>query len=405
MDHRRHDAGTNHGDPERLGGNVGRLLQRYSRMGERCQNTRPSRDEFAGMNNDSIQAVGLMAWWPIWEPMANAQKAPQAMDHGPYGMHMTPSVNTLHAPDPMMGTCWLGSVTPAGVTGLSSWQSHSRPYAAALPEGPIDPVDFGALPNATTLATAYMSTGWFRTSEDARRYRNGAPLDVYIYTFDRNDSFGFPGHNLGLIMRIPNGGVATADAAGTMYDNDAAAAVPFGVQTLRVVNDDKWHLLCGIYVPIGFTGGSAYGTGLQYVVIDGNVEFIGGNDNQASNVAQPFGFSASQVNMGSPQDAGHAAGSAVRQFIGCDDDGVSSPFVGYIGDHRLYSYDWMVAKTNYLAVVQFALQQAKAMYAPETRWELYRRPRHGPAARVAAAATAVDDDEGAMYPYPYLGAW
>ena len=347
------------------------LLRKFAGT-TRCHTQRPSRDEYCGINHDSIQAQGLAAWWPIWEPMApGAQKAPQAMDYGPYGLHMTPSVNTVHLPDPMMGTCWWGNYKPASIAGQQSWMSHSRKYNNGVAVG-RDPVDFGALPQATSLAQAYMATAWIKTGAPATTYQGGSPIDSYVYSFDRADGFGFPGHALTTIMRIPNGGASTPAAAASMFDNDSAGAVPFGVQSLQVVNDDQWHLVTGLYIPIGFTAGSAYGTGLQYVTVDGEVGFIGGNDDQATNVAQPFGFSASQVNMGSPNDAGHAANPAPRQYFGSDDDGFSSPFIGYIGDHRLYTYDGLVNKNNYQDVVSLFLQQSRAMYAPETRWDLYR---------------------------------
>lgn len=354
-----------------------RLLQRVSNMTGRCLSQRPSRDEYRGINHDSIQAIGLMAWWPLWETMSKTQIAPPAMDYGPVGLHMVPSANTLHVGEASMGSSWLGSVAPAGISGLRSWQSHSRPYANGA-TNLVDPVDFGALPQATVFATAYMSTAWVKIDEDARRFRNGAPLDAYIYTFDRNDAFGFPGHTLGAIMRIPNGGASTALASATVFDNDDAGSVPFGVQSLQIINDGYWHLICGLYIPIGFTGGSAYGTGQQYVFVDGEIENISGNDVQVPATAQPFGFSKSQVNMGSPQSGAHAASTAVTQFIGSDDDGVSSSWVGYLGDHRLYSYDFFLSGTGKgLDIVEFARSQARSMYHPETRWELYqpRTPR------------------------------
>ena len=344
------------------------LLRRFASVPDSGQiNQRPSRDEFAGINQTSIQAQGLMGFWPLWEP-----SGAYAMDYGPFGMHMTPSVNTLSVGDPMMGACWYGDPVPAGTTGAQSWRALSRPYSWGTTL--VDPVDFGALPNGGgVFAQPYMSTAWINTSASALTYTTAdGPPDTYIYSFDRNDAFNFPGHTLGVIMQVPNGtasGNFKAAAAATIFDNSDSNN-PFGAQSLQIVNDGQWHLICGIYIP---NISSNFNNGFQYILVDGQVGNISGLDNNAAG-AQPFGFSQLQSNLGSPQDATHAAVSPVLQIIGADDNGVGSPFLGMIADHRFYGYSWL-KYTDPLDIVSIALQQASSMYAPETRWELYRQTK------------------------------
>ncbi|HSZ58556.1 MAG TPA: hypothetical protein VK797_23010 [Tepidisphaeraceae bacterium] len=354
------------------------LMKKFVGLSE-GMDQRPSRDEFVGINQDSFQAKNLYAWWPIWEPMSNAAKAPCAMDYGPYGLHMTPSVNTLHAGDPQMGTCWFGIPNPAGMAGIFSGQSQSRPYAYQSATS-VDPVDFGGIPDTVVLGQAYMATAWIRTSDSALTFTAGdTPHDTYIYSFDRNDNSGYPGHTMGVIMQIYDGsGVNTANAAATMFDNNEGGAIPFGVQSCQVVNDGQWHLICGLYMPFSTSGSGGYNNSWQVILVDGQLGPVSGNDVQGGGQLQPFGISKSQANVGSPQNAGKAAINAVYQFIGSDDDGVSSPFLGLISDHRLYGFSGSVGYPGQpgladpLAIMSQGLALAQHMYAPETRWELYR---------------------------------
>lgn len=360
------------------------LLNRVFGLNNNCVDQRPSRDDFQGINGESSQAQYLAAWWPVWEPMANAQKAPQAMDYGPYAMHMTPSANTLHVGDAQMGTCWFGKANPTGISGVFSGQAQARPYSWG--QVLVDPVDFGALPNTTAFATPYMSTAWIKMPYPATDFVAGdTPWDTYIYSFDRNDGVDFPGHTLGVIRQIANTGSDTntvTAACATMYDNNVGND-PFGVQSLQIVNDGYWHLICGIYLPPTV---SAALSGVQYILVDGQVGFIGGKDSSPNN--QPFGMSNNQTNMGSPQDATHVAANPVYQVIGADDDGVGSPFLGWIGDHRLYNYSTLRSTASCLDILSVAFSQAAAMYAPETRWELYRKNPQGSSSFPGPAASA-----------------
>jgi hypothetical protein len=200
-------------------------------------------------------------------------------------------------------------------------------------------------------------------------------------------------------MQVPDGttsGGFIATLAASVFDNDEFGAVPYGVQSLQAINDDRWHLITGLYMPIGFSAGGVYGNAWQIVTVDGQVGFIGGLDTGVV-PSLPFGISTAQCNMGSPNDATRAAATPVRQIVGADDDGVSSEWRGWIADHRLYSYDWMVPKANNLDIISFALQQVAHMYHPESRWDLYRA---SPARRgfflTGPAGPAAEDLTGAV---------
>lgn len=354
---------------------MARLLQRLART-SRCLGQRPSRDEFQGINQDSIQAQNLMAWWPMWEPVGSSF----SMDYGPYGLHMVPSANTSRVPDPMMGMCWYG--TRVAQTSPGSGQAKLRRYKTP---SAVDPVDFGNLPStgAVTTGVSHMASAWFKVEPGlvgTQLQSTDVPKDMYIYAFDRNDGVDYPGHALTVIMRQPNDGTSVAtDLCVSMFDN-AVNNDPYGVQHIQIVNDGQWHLVTAVYVP-PFAGNSQ-NSAQQWIYLDGDQGFIGGLDN-AGVGAQPFGYSRAQTCLGSAQDAAHAGtnvnggtlwpAGAAYQVVGADDDGVSSPFLGLIADHRLYAFPTppSVAGST-VDLVDVWRQMAKAMYHPDTRWELYQ---------------------------------
>jgi hypothetical protein len=331
------------------------------------------------MNNDSIQAQGLRCWWPFWEPQIPGQAAPMAMEYGKFGLHFYPSANTNMAPDPIMGTCWTGvpnpmaSASAASIAGIGSGQVHYRLYAAGV-AGQIDPVDFGNYSGVFNFGQSHMTSAWFRTDALGTSYTTSDnPPDQYIYTFDRGDNVDFPGYSLATITQIPNlNPTPVAAACATIFDNGVNSD-KFGVSSLRIVNDGQWHLVVGIYVPNAINGA---GGGQQWILVDGDIGFVGGVDTGASGT-QPFGRSGQQNSLGSPQDSSHAVvvppDGKVYHIVGSDDDGVNSAFQGSIADHRVYVYPEPPSiATNATDQVQFWMSLAAHMYAPETRWELYQ---------------------------------
>jgi hypothetical protein len=301
------------------------------------------------------------------------------MDYaGRFGIHFTPSVKTTHRADSQMGCCWEG-IPISGITGGQfSGQSQARAYGSTSFGTVItDPLDFGALPNyGGPFAIAHITSVWFKTSQPGLSLiSTDVPKDNYIYTFNRNDGFGFPGYSMTTIQRTANGTVASDDTVScSMFDNDSNGTVPYGVQSLKTVNDGQWHLVTGLYYSVGTSLADKQGCGRQYITIDGDLGFVGGTDDGGNPGSHPFGASFSQCLLGSPQDATRAATTPVYHFMGSDDDGFSSQFYGMISDHRIYDLRQLASGASSGDVVAYFLALSQHMYAPETRWELYRAP-------------------------------
>jgi PKD repeat protein len=272
--------------------------------------TTQTRPQPTALNTASSQYQNLVAAFPLWITSPTDPTVDLVS-----GLSGSPSQVVVQV-DPTMGNVFAS-------TGLSHF---TVPYDASL--------DF-AEPGDT--ARPFSLSVWVKvTISSSALSTNDNPKNMYVVTFDASTiAWAWPGYGLGAAATLADNGPITTELD---VDGHQAQETMFGN---KVINDGQWHLIVVTYTPAASTATPA-STGQIY--IDGVL------DSTRTAMAE----------MESPTivPPGQLV-SPFAMYIGSDDDGQSNPWQGMFCDLRFYN-------------VALSPAAIAAMYAPATRWDLYR---------------------------------
>jgi hypothetical protein len=314
------------------------LLQRIFGLTD-THNRRPQRSDFIGLNQESEQMRNLVAVFPLWEGGGTI------FDVGPYGFIGRPT-NTLWAYDPYFGIVsqWDGGLP----SGANNTPTLARNYKVTGNTGYVsgfpDPLDFGRISGglnpAKLTSKSFSIAAWVKvTIPPGQVDKANNPPNMYIVTFDCLDGASFPGYGFGCSM--PNAQdriIAEWDVDGSGSQASIFGRVP--------INDGNWHHIVAVYESPDVGGGT------MATYVDGQFDMDQSGGSPSGTLVTPVPFLLS---------AGDNAPQGIF-FIGSDDDGKGSQFNGLLCDLRLYNR-------------AITLPEVLAMFAPDTRWQLYNPRR------------------------------
>ncbi len=272
--------------------------------------TLQSRPQPTVLNTASSQYQDLVAVWPLWI----TSPTDPAIDLV-RGLSGSPSQVVVQT-DPTMGNVF-----------ASAGHSHfAVPYDAS--------VDF-AEPGDT--ARPFSISAWVKvTISSSALSPNDNPKNMYVVAFDANTiAWAWPGYGLGAAATLADNGPITTELD---VDGHQAQETMFGN---KVINDGQWHLIVATYTPAASTATPA---STAQIYIDGVLD---STRTAMAELESPTVVPPNQL------------ANPFAMYIGSDDDGQSNPWQGMFCDLRFYN-------------VALSPAEIAAMYAPSTRWDLYR---------------------------------